>query len=239
LIASLLSTGVCAQAQASDGYFCIFERKNSQFQRVDAYRSLAYSQSTACYEAERLCRYEVRQGQSCRQYSAGEYGWTERVTEVLCESRNGRRANCPLGGTAISEPTLYHRHSDNPCKHNQGFGVDQGRDHMWVDKGCRGDFHIEIRAYVEPDNPPFPDVSDDDSNGPGGMREIVRCISNGWQTSYCSPRNWNRQIVELRIQQELYGSRGCWEGSSFGMNSGGKHIWVSEGCQADFEVLLR
>jgi hypothetical protein len=237
-IASLVSVGLSAQAQASDGYFCIFERKNSQYQRVDAYRSLAYSESTACYEAERQCRYEMRAGQSCRQFSAGEYGWIERQTEVLCESREGRRTKCRLGGAAISEPVLYHRHSDSPCTHNESFGVEQGSDSMWVDKGCRGDFHVEVRAYVEPDNPPFPDTSDDDSNDPHDMREILRCVSNGYGTSYCSPQNWNRQIVEIQIQQELYGSRGCWEGSSFGIDRG-QRIWVSNGCKADFELFLR
>jgi hypothetical protein len=173
-IAIVATMATAGSASAYDQFFCNFEKLNSSYGRVDSFQALAYSESNACYQAERECRYDLRAGERCRKYSSGQYGWIDRNAEILCESRNGGNNECRLGGEALDSGRLYHKHSQSKCDQGTDWGVDIGSDVMWVRDGCRGDFIVRVRAFVEAENPPFPNASRDSDipppppNGGGG-----------------------------------------------------------------------
>jgi hypothetical protein len=154
VLAGAMSVHQNAFADNDDRYFCIFKRENSSYQVVDAYPTTARSEQWACFDAEKQCRRNLRSGQVCSLYSSGEFGWIETEERLYCASRNGGSSTCYLKGPALSSGRLIEQVSRGTCTQGTNWGVNEGRDTMWVNNGCRGVFGVDVRYYQEPDAPP-------------------------------------------------------------------------------------
>ncbi|WP_181701801.1 DUF3011 domain-containing protein [Chthonobacter albigriseus] len=80
--------------------------------------------------------------------------------EVSCASRDSRYNTCYVPG--IRSVELIRQVSDAPCRYRVSWGVTD--DRIWVDRGCRGVFAVEIGGYRPPRpdpeygfRPPYPD----------------------------------------------------------------------------------
>ena len=151
-----------AFANHESGSFCIFQRENSSFQVVDVYPTTDRSEQWACYEAEKQCRYDLRRDQQCSRYSSGDYGWIEEEERILCESRDSHNRTCELRGEAQNSGRLVDQRSQSKCIQGTDWGVDEGRNTMWVRDGCRGVFAVEVEYYKEPGVPPQIEAPDHD-----------------------------------------------------------------------------
>lgn len=128
---------------------------------------------------------------------------------IRCESGNGRWNRCPAPHGRVE---LVRQLSRSPCVRGQSWGTD-GRG-IWVNGGCRAEFHVESRGGYGHDDAPARRFVCESSNGsthfcPAGERGPVRML---------------RQISRAP----------CIEGQSWGHERDG--VWVGQGCRAEFEV---
>ena len=128
---------------------------------------------------------------------------------VLCESKNNRRQECRTGfrGNAVLSRQL----SSTRCIEGQTWG--QGRDSVWVDRGCRAEF-TEGRGGWNP--------------GQGNSNYSVTCSSTDNRRSTCA---WDSRQGRPMLVQQL-SSSACREGSTWGY--AGNQIWVDRGCRGRF-----
>ena len=63
--------------------------------------------------------------------------------------------------------------------------------------------------------------------------ERIRCASRDYRYAFCDT---NGRVVAARVTRR-YSKRPCQEGYTWGFEAGG--IWVDDGCDADFDVVLR
>src|SRR5262249_55597584 len=133
--------------------------------------------------------------------------------QVTCESSNYDYQTCgvnTLGGNIVSVQLLQ-QHSSASCQQGQTYGF--GSNYVWVIRGCRGEYQVQIQLQG---NPSIQDVD---------------CRSYNGQRNTC-PTSFS-QIQSVRVLRPESGAA-CIEGQSFG--SYGNSIWVDRGCQAVFEV---
>lgn len=126
---------------------------------------------------------------------------------VRCES-DGARERCAMDVTRGVQ--LARQLSVQPCIRETSWGVDEGG--VWVNRGCRAEFSTTaIGADAR------------------RVRRVVRCESKGRVVS--CPVMLRGAPVRLIRQQSLLP---CREGRTWGY--GRNEIWVSRGCQGQFEV---
>jgi hypothetical protein len=66
----------------------------------------------------------------------------DRDRRVRCESQEGRPRTCETG-VRIGRVELTRRLSQSPCRRGESWGF-RGNE-IWVDRGCRADFHVYPR----------------------------------------------------------------------------------------------
>jgi hypothetical protein len=127
--------------------------------------------------------------------------------EVLCESRDGRYAECTtqFRGAAMVSRQL----SSVRCTEGVNFGSRPGR--VWVNNGCRARF-VEDTRYSSPS---YPDT-----------REIA-CESRNGQYQECRTGFMGRATLSQQTS-----STACIEGRTWGARTG--LVWVNGGCRGRF-----
>jgi len=158
-LTSILTTP--ALARPGTNFFCIFKRQNSSYKVVDVYPTTDQSESWACYQGERQCLRDLREGQSCSKHSSGAYGYVREKQRILCESMNGRYDTCDLLGRALGNARLARQDSRGACEQGKNWDLNRDGESIWVDKGCRGVFEVEVEYYKEPGIPPQIEARDD------------------------------------------------------------------------------
>ena len=133
--------------------------------------------------------------------------------DLTCASRNGQLTRCQA--KIYGNVRLVDQISRAPCIEGETWGV--GRNHIWVDRGCRA-------RFVYRSEPPR------HQSGRGGDRnDRLRCESTDGRQQYCraDTRNGVRLIDRLSRAP-------CVEGQTWGYDRRG--VWVDRGCRAVFEV---
>jgi hypothetical protein len=132
---------------------------------------------------------------------------------LRCESPSNRYRECPMdtrGGVQLTRQL-----SSTRCEEGRNWG--QGRNGVWVDRGCRAEFTAGRGGGW--------------GNGGGwsGTGERIRCESDNGRTRTCAvpPR------ADVRLVRQLSSAR-CVEGQTWGQDRNG--LWVTQGCRAEFEV---
>ena len=67
--------------------------------------------------------------------------FTIKTQNVKCSSMNYKPAECEVDGV-ITDISVAVKHSQSACALGTGFGVTE--DKLWVDKGCRATFKVEM-----------------------------------------------------------------------------------------------
>lgn len=150
---------------------------------------------------------------------AGEFaqargpGWAGGAQAELlrCESTNGSYRECRLAGRGTAR--LVRQLSSAACVQGRSWGQ-RGRQ-LWVDRGCRAEFHVVRQG----------------GSFPGGGNYAVTCSSVNEQAAFCA---WDFRMGYPRVLEQLSNAP-CREGLSWGVRGRGE-IWVSQGCRARFGV---
>lgn len=133
-------------------------------------------------------------------------GYSNQV--IRCESLGTERVRCALDtATGVQ---LVRQLSERSCIRESSWGADERG--VWVSHGCRGEFS-RVAA----------------TSGSRLVRRVIRCESNGRPQS--CPVTLRGVPVRLLKQQSALP---CREGFSWGVKR--NEIWVSRGCQGEFEV---
>lgn len=134
-------------------------------------------------------------------------------TRVQCESRDYRYQFCPANGP-VDNVFLIEQLSRSACIHGQTWGWD--RRGIWVDRGCEAVFDVRM---FRPAPVPMPDA---------GAR-MVSCESHNYQYEFCGVPE---EIAFAQLANQRSRSA-CVEGRTWGWRPNG--IWVSGGCEGDFQ----
>lgn len=143
-----------ALARQGSEFFCIYQRENSSLKVVDVYPTTDRSQSWACYEAQRQCIRDVREGQRCSEYSSGEFGYIRERQRIACQSIKSKYSTCNLKGEAVGSVRVANKLSESSCKQGEDWDLNRDGESIWVDRGCRAVFEVEVEYYKEPGVPP-------------------------------------------------------------------------------------
>lgn len=135
------------------------------------------------------------------------------VSELKCESHVYKYNLCEA--QRIVSAVLVAQHSAERCLHGINWGVEKGKG-LWVDKGCRGTFYVNLETV---ENPPI------------GYYEDLRCESSNYGEKNCSVGIVAKNVEIL----EQYSSSACVKNQDFGLLNTGT-IWVKNGCQGRFRV---
>ena len=144
----------------------------------------------------------------------------QRTTSLICESQNGRRAQCTVntaGGVALSRQL-----SHDSCIEGKTWGYTERG--IWVDRGCRAEFLVGTNF-----------------RGPGSLRNRNRSggLSTYAQTITCESNNNRRNhcaadtVGGVDLTRKL-SDHSCTFNRDWGYDSSG--IWVANGCRAEFRV---
>lgn len=133
------------------------------------------------------------------------------VVMVRCESYNGGYNECRVGGR-VSNAWMVQEHSKNACAFNQGWGFN--RDRVWVHRGCRGTFRVELQNRRQPN-----DIE-------------VTCSSDNYQYRNCYV---GRQVYNGYVLAQ-HSNAACVQGRSWGLMQNG--VWVDRGCRATFRLTI-
>jgi hypothetical protein len=137
---------------------------------------------------------------------------------VRCESRDGRRTDCPA-----DLRNYYFRDlrqvSRTQCVQGNNWGFDDRG--VWVAQGCRAEFVFAAGRYAGPG----PD-------GGSGQR-VVACASRDGRRANCAADLRGFSLVNVRQQSRTT----CELGRNFGYDDRG--IWADQGCRAEFEFAYR
>jgi hypothetical protein len=130
---------------------------------------------------------------------------------VQCESHEYGYAFCQVAA-GVDGVRLREQRSRSACIEGRTWGWD--RRGIWVDRGCEGVFEVStLRA------PPV-----------RGAAAVVPCESRNYQYEFCG-------VPETIVAAQLVRQRSaaaCVEGRTWGWRPNG--VWVSGGCEGDFEV---
>ena len=137
---------------------------------------------------------------------AAEAQWT-----IQCQSRDYQYQFCGAPD-AVRAVRLIDQRSRAPCVEGRSWGWD--RRGVWVSNGCEGVFEMQAA--------PRPPVR------PGG--NLITCESRNYQYEFCATGDGivGASLVRQRSRTP------CVQGRNWGWRANG--IWVSGGCEADFEI---
>ncbi|HEX7706370.1 MAG TPA: DUF3011 domain-containing protein [Thermoanaerobaculia bacterium] len=132
---------------------------------------------------------------------------------VVCESLDGERKVCTADTT--TGVSLARQLSKAACFEGETWGYQDGRDEIWVDQGCRGEFLLAPAAPR--------------SRTPNTLHSAVVCESRNGRRAECVANT----IDGVQIIRHLSDSE-CRFGTHWGYDA--KKIWVTGGCRAEFAV---
>ena len=143
----------------------------------------------------------------------------DEIKQLDCRSRNFTRKECSVKGT-VKAVRLLQQKSNTPCVEGDSFGF--SNDYVWVDKGCEARFEVSFtsrsswwgRLLLSP----------------GREKLRISCKSKSFQPTTCRVGG---RIYSLELRKQKSSSP-CRLGSTYGYS--GESVWVSDGCEADFEV---
>jgi hypothetical protein len=144
----------------------------------------------------------------------------ERV-DFTCKSDNYRRNVCYVPGRMI-DARLKRTRSRAPCVLSDSFGYQD--DLVWVDKGCEGEFEVTFRVD------PLVFKPDWNYSGRGPRTKRVTCGSKNYRLTECGVGGVITGLTLRRTKSRAP----CEEGATYGFNLEG--VWVTQGCEAEFEV---
>ncbi len=155
------------------------------------------------------CRAEFRIGAAEEPVASGV---PARITR--CDSENGMRKRCRIDtGKGVR---LVQKISSSPCTYGSTWGFDD--DEIWVRRGCRAEFQIDIEPRDIVAKPQIP-----------ANAALVRCESEDNQ-----PRRCPIPAVEHIQVKEQLSNKSCVEGKSWRTEQ--RTIVVKSGCRAVFAV---
>jgi len=132
---------------------------------------------------------------------------------VICESQNGGREVCPA--ETVKGVTLTRQLSQTACRQGENWGTDSERGTVWVDHGCRAEFHIGRN-----ETPALPAAA---------LDSIVPCESENNKRKDCKTDT----SAGVQIVRQL-SDNPCGFDREWGYDANG--IWVTKGCRAEFAV---
>lgn len=140
-----------------------------------------------------------------------------RTITVVCESTDGRRHRC--AADTLGQITLGRELArTGTCVQGRTWGADsQG---IWVDRGCRAEFLIADNNGTYRDR------------GPSQAMRTLVCESHGRGRSYCSADT----RFGVRLTRQI-SKTNCSRNHTWGSDA--KHVWVSNGCRAEFTLMTR
>ena len=145
----------------------------------------------------------------------------DKIKRINCKSKKFARKECSVKGN-IKAVLLLEQKSESPCVEGSSFGFND--DQVWVDKGCSAKFEVSYS-------------SDEDSRWWSGwnqqsqvQKRRVSCKSKRFKPNTCRVKG---TIQSLKLRRQKSDSP-CTLGVSYGYR--GESIWVSQGCEANFEV---
>ena len=145
----------------------------------------------------------------------------DKIKKLTCKSKNFSRKECSIKGS-VKAVLLLEQKSDAPCEEGTSFGF--SGDYVWVDQGCSGRFEVSYSA-------------DSDSWIWGWWNQQSRpekrrisCKSKKFKPNTCRVEG---EIRSLKLRKQKSESP-CTFGVSYGYR--GESVWVSDGCEASFEV---
>jgi hypothetical protein len=141
------------------------------------------------------------------------------VNVVTCSSDDGGRHYCDADTRAGVQ--LVRQRSGSPCTQGESWGFDDRG--IWVDRGCRADFALEV------DPPGYRDRNDRGDSG--RIAQTLTCSSDDGERHYCDAET--RAGANVKMVHQRSGSP-CTQGYSWGFDDRG--IWVDHGCRADFAL---
>ena len=176
-------------------------------------RLLKQLSSTACVQGTNwfMSRGQVTVSNGCRAEfgpGAGNGSGGRDSVSVRCESDDGRLRSC--GGGLSGRVELQRQLSNTACIQGSNFGLRNGS--VWVDRGCRGDFLVQMR----PDRPVDTGYS-------------VTCSSVKGRYTTCA---WDTNRGQPYLMERL-SKNACSNGYSWG-HSVRTGLWVNHGCRARF-----
>ena len=145
----------------------------------------------------------------------------DKIKRINCKSKKFGRKECSIKGN-IKTVLLLEQKSESPCLEGSSYGFTD--DHLWVDKGCSAKFEVNYS-------------SDEDSGWWSGLnrqsqiqKRRLNCKSKRFKPNTCRVAG---AIQSLKLRKQKSESA-CTLGISYGYR--GESIWVSQGCEANFEV---
>ena len=132
-----------------------------------------------------------------------------REETVRCESKNGKYTECRYEG--MERASLTRQLSDQRCNRGDSWG--RRGNVIWVDRGCRGEFSIQISEH-----------DDEDDDG-----QVVLCESKDDKYVACRADTQGGVRLARRLSD-----RSCVQGESWGYRRG--EIWVDHGCRGEFRL---
>ncbi len=158
--------------------------------------------------------FDVRSG------GGGGYPGGGGLQTMRCESNDGRRQFC--SASVRGDVRLVRQLSNARCTQGSNWGW--SNTGIWVDNGCRGEF--EFRGFGG-------GGGHSGGGGPGsGYNQRITCESNNNGYRECAA---NGEIRDIRLADQM-SSAPCNRGSSWGVSSNRRAVWVNRGCRARFEV---
>jgi hypothetical protein len=143
----------------------------------------------------------------------------DQIKQIDCGSKNFKRQECSVNG-AVKVLQLLEQKSTTPCVEGDTFGF--SNDYVWVDKGCEAKFEVSFASrsswwrWLVP--------------SPGRHQHRMSCKSKSFTPTTCRVGG---RILSLKLRKQKSTSP-CTFGTTYGYR--GESVWVSDGCEADFEV---
>ncbi|HVE51697.1 MAG TPA: DUF3011 domain-containing protein [Casimicrobiaceae bacterium] len=136
-------------------------------------------------------------------------------SRIDCESRDYQYNFCATPD-GVARARLIEQRSRSQCVEGRTWGFD--RRGIWVSGGCEGAFEYAALRGPGP--------------GPGGpaARGVITCESRDYRQEFCQIPDGVDNVTMVRQRSRAP----CVQGQSWGWRGNG--IWVSNGCEADFEV---
>jgi hypothetical protein len=137
-------------------------------------------------------------------------------SRLECESRDYQYNFCTTPN-GVQSARLVEQRSRSACIEGRSWGWD--RRGIWVSGGCEGVF--DYTGMRPAGGPP----------GGGGGARTISCDSRDYRQEFCDIPNGVDRVNLVRQRS----SSPCVFNQSWGWRANG--IWVSNGCQADFELV--
>jgi hypothetical protein len=150
----------------------------------------------------------------------------EEIKKIRCSSENYGRNICVVEGK-VRSVDLRQQRSRAGCEEGVSYGYYD--DFVWVDKGCEADFEVRFTPRTGWGGPPSSDPAPRRSTG----KVRFTCKSTDYNLGVCYVAG---PIIDVRLRKAK-SRASCVKNDSYGFRN--DLLWVSNGCEGDFEVTFR